>query len=1149
MTSLRFFRCIASVFLLISAGEARTVFNVNDYGAIPNDGLDDGGAVRAAVAAAIGSGAASEVHFGPGEYRLAPASGATECVKIENASDLVFSGVGTNQTELVFTDRSVFSIRVFYSSGVVVEGFSVDYDPLPFTQGTVTRVGANEFDIQLDSGYPLLSDPYFNNPDWDILGKEVITIGGTNYYDGYLYHPDWAGPHPVFTDLGSGKFTVSPIEGERVDEMAQNDRMVLWANPWKPIEFIGNTGITFRNVNIFSAPWITSSWHANENVQIDHIAILPKPGTTRLMSTNRDGMTGNGWRGSLVIEDCYFHALGDDYINIGGYESSVSSVETASQVIVLAANQHVTFKVGDHVQIYDKPNATLVAVVGIGSVTDLGNWRFRLVLDSTVAGMAAGMKVYNIDSCGAGAVIRNNRFMESRSRIVLRSHDVLVESNVFHSVAKELVDIIYDYDWNAGIVPFNITVKGNEFIRPLGIYDDIIHVAQKTGGVAIPDMSITNILIEGNVFKTPLEEPINLYGCRDVRIIDNTIEMSSSIGHDVIVAQYFEDLSIEDLVLNDSGNLLRIFHGHGGDDVLFLRLSGDAAPSLSYTSDGTVTKAEWLFDESSGAVAYNSALDVSNTRGFLYGDTHWVSGCWGNAVRLDGIGDWLAIEGLFGNRSDYGEITVDTWIKTADSTDQILLDFDTSEYWSLSLSGGKPVWCVATSPGVEQRLNGTTAINDGMWHHVAAVFDHGSMRLYVDGALNSKKTVGDSTFGTGTVRYGFIGTGSEASSFNGTQGPTDYFNGDVDETHIFMRALNEDQIQRLYSFGLDGDRDGLPNWWEEQYFGGQTNANPMVDSDGDGQNNGDEYVTGLDPTNVASFFSLDNFTVGSEIIFQWDAALDRIYSVYWSSNLVDGFVLLDDDIPWTDNVFTDAMYVAEQAGFYKIEVRLQTPVPFSGIVFQDAFDGAGSLGVEWDSWQNPSSGADPGQSGGSYVFDHTGTDWAQAAVQTTSTVDIASWDSVEFRFDIKDFGGSSIDAGTVDGRTSFIAGENDSSLDSLFDTSSIQGMVLQVRHGDINFGSTPRTWVEIRKTDNTLLGKTVVESTNDFTLVMTLSTNSWALSVEGAGSWIAQGVDNGLHGYDTSTWANGAALRMESWNVVGDFGPASIDGASIKLNP
>ena len=180
---------------------------------------------------------------------------------------------------------------------------------------------------------------------------------------------------------------------------------------------------------------------------------------------------------------------------------------------------------------------------------------------------------------------------------------------------------------------FNITIKGNDFIRPLGVHDCIIHVAQKTDG-AIPDMSITNILIEGNHFETALVEPINLFGCRDVRVLDNTVLMTSPIGHDVIVAQHFENISIENLTLNDSGNLLRIFHGNGNDDVLFLRLFGDSDPSVSYTSDGTVTKAEWLFDESAGTMAYNSAMDIPDAHCTLYGDAEWTGGCWGMILRL-----------------------------------------------------------------------------------------------------------------------------------------------------------------------------------------------------------------------------------------------------------------------------------------------------------------------------------------------------------------------------------------------------------------------------------------------------------------------------------------------------------------------------------
>gem|GEM_PF-6649955 len=46
---------------------------------------------------------------------------------------------------------------------------------------------------------------------------------------------------------------------------------------------------------------------------------------------------------------------------------------------------------------------------------------------------------------------------------------------------------------------------------------------------------------------------------------------------------------------------------------------------------------------------------------------------------------------------------------------------------------------------------------------------------------------------------------------------------------------------------LDTDGDGLPDDWEQQYFGSTTGGNPNVDSDGDGVSNYAEFVAGTSP--------------------------------------------------------------------------------------------------------------------------------------------------------------------------------------------------------------------------------------------------------------------------------------------------------------
>jgi predicted outer membrane repeat protein len=46
----------------------------------------------------------------------------------------------------------------------------------------------------------------------------------------------------------------------------------------------------------------------------------------------------------------------------------------------------------------------------------------------------------------------------------------------------------------------------------------------------------------------------------------------------------------------------------------------------------------------------------------------------------------------------------------------------------------------------------------------------------------------------------------------------------------------------------DDDGDGLPNWWESEYFGGPTNAAPSGDSDNDNLTNSQEFQYGTNPT-------------------------------------------------------------------------------------------------------------------------------------------------------------------------------------------------------------------------------------------------------------------------------------------------------------
>ncbi|MCU0858416.1 MAG: hypothetical protein MUC65_08460, partial [Pontiellaceae bacterium] len=56
-------------------------------------------------------------------------------------------------------------------------------------------------------------------------------------------------------------------------------------------------------------------------------------------------------------------------------------------------------------------------------------------------------------------------------------------------------------------------------------------------------------------------------------------------------------------------------------------------------------------------------------------------------------------------------------------------------------------------------------------------------------------------------------------------------------------------------------------------------------------------------------------------VLGWNAVSGRVYSVYWTSNLLNSFQCLESNIPWTRGSFTNQTSVP--CGYYKLGVQLE----------------------------------------------------------------------------------------------------------------------------------------------------------------------------------------------------------------------------------
>ena len=84
----------------------------------------------------------------------------------------------------------------------------------------------------------------------------------------------------------------------------------------------------------------------------------------------------------------------------------------------------------------------------------------------------------------------------------------------------------------------------------------------------------------------------------------------------------------------------------------------------------------------------------------------------------------------------------------------------------------------------------------------------------------------------------------------------------------------------------DVDGDGIPDWWELQFFGGATNAQTGIDNDGDGVNNWNEYVAGTSPTNINEFFEVVQTANSTGITLWFPTATQRQYRVWYVNHSV-----------------------------------------------------------------------------------------------------------------------------------------------------------------------------------------------------------------------------------------------------------------------
>jgi hypothetical protein len=169
------------------------------------------------------------------------------------------------------------------------------------------------------------------------------------------------------------------------------------------------------------------------------------------------------------------------------------------------------------------------------------------------------------------------------------------------------------------------------------------------------------------------------------------------------------------------------------------------------------------------------------------------SGRIGLALDLDGKKDYVSVPHSESLNPGTSLWTVTAWLRKSSSGNQIVVFKDNgnlSSYYYLVVKS-KAQFSVCLGGG-EMTVQGTSAINDGKWHHVAGVRSGlRTIQLYVDGVLEAAMSFEGSKSVIGTNSPLKIGVGNPYAGLG-------YFAGSIDQVGLYNRALSADEIKRLY---------------------------------------------------------------------------------------------------------------------------------------------------------------------------------------------------------------------------------------------------------------------------------------------------------------------------------------------------------------
>lgn len=479
-------------------------------------------------------------------------------ISLDSVSDIEVDGNGST---LVW-DGEITAFYMKNCQNVKFSNFSIDYDPLVYTQGAVEKIEGNSITVKIDAGYPT-STTFLNNKNgndgliWSNIHRRSDggVLPGAPHSYAYATNVQSLGGNRI-------KLTKNFVSAPNGRDLVVGDVISLFHRGPSAIVTTECAKLSFTNVNIYGAPGFGVSESGGEGGSVyKNVKIVPGPkpsGATdnRVRSVNADGMHWGNTKNGPVLDGCTITHGGDDGINIQGFFFHVLSVN--GNRLTVSPKWDTPLKVGETIEGYKDDGYVAIGTAKVkafskrndpskeSEIRKLYDYYDHTLGDPTLLyditldkplNVVKGDHITSLDRIGSGAVIKNCTFGYNRARgIVIKGRDVVVENNTI--IGNNLPAIVAHADilWCESGFPVNIKIRNNT-IKNSTICSDVLtrDGQDQIGSILVnvaPPTNVTgfyncyqnkNILIEGNKIDTTQVFGIFAINCDGITIKNNTI--------------------------------------------------------------------------------------------------------------------------------------------------------------------------------------------------------------------------------------------------------------------------------------------------------------------------------------------------------------------------------------------------------------------------------------------------------------------------------------------------------------------------------------------------------------------------------------------------------------------------------------------------